>query len=445
MRIVVVGAGQVGSTIATSLADAHEIVVVDIDAARVDELTYAADVLTLEGDGTDVDTLRDADIESADMLIASTDDDETNIVTCGTAKTLTNCFTIARVRNTRFLDTWRQARGEALGVDFMVGTNLLTATTIVRLVGLPAARDVDTFAGGLVQMAEFEIPKGSPLADQTVREADRFDSLTFAAIIREDDLVVPRGDAVIRAGDDVVVIGSRGSVRDLAAEIVPHVGNGARNILIIGGSDIGFQTARLLEEQGVAPRLIERNGERARRLAERLPDTTVLESDATDRSFLEREHIDDVDVAVAALGEDGTNLLASLLAKRLGAERAVAVVDAQEYVDLFEEVGVDVGVNPRKVTGEEITRFTRERRAENVAVIEDDRAEVLEFEVDGESVLVNRPIREAVGDLPDGIVIGAITRDRELVVPRGDTVVERGDHIVVFVDSGVLDEAQSLL
>ncbi len=445
MRIVVVGAGQVGSTIATSLADAHEIVVVDLDAARVDELTYAADVLTLEGDGTDVDTLRDADIESADMLIASTDDDETNIVTCGTAKTLTNCFTIARVRNTRFLDTWRQARGEALGVDFMVGTNLLTATTIVRLVGLPAARDVDTFAGGLVQMAEFEIPKGSPLADQTVREADRFDSLTFAAIIREDDLVVPRGDAVIRAGDDVVVIGSRGSVRDLAAEIVPHVGNGPRNILIIGGSDIGFQTARLLEEQGVAPRLIERNGERARRLAERLPDTTVLESDATDRSFLEREHIDDVDVAVAALGEDGTNLLASLLAKRLGAERAVAVVDAQEYVDLFEEVGVDVGVNPRKVTGEEITRFTRERRAENVAVIEDDRAEVLEFEVDGESVLVNRPIREAVGDLPDGIVIGAITRDRELVVPRGDTVVERGDHIVVFVDSGVLDEAQSLL
>ncbi len=445
MRIIVVGAGQVGSNIAENLAESHQVVVIDVDAERVDELTYAADVLPIHGDGTDVENLIEADVETADMVIASTDDDETNIVTCGTVKTLTDCFTIARVKNTRFLDTWRKAKGEALGVDFMVGTNLLTASEAVRLSGLPAARDVDTFAGGLVQMAEFEIPEGSQVAGQTVQEADRFDSLTFAAILRDDDVVIPTGQTRIEAGDDVIVIGSRDSVRVLAAEVAPHAGNGAKNILIIGGSDIGYQTARLLADQDITPRLIEKDPERARELAEHLPETTVLESDATDRDFLQREHIGEVDVVVAALGDDDKNLLASLLSKRLGADRAIAIVDEGEYVQLFEEVGVDVAVNPREVTAEEITRFTRERRAENVAMIEHDRAEVIEFEVDAESILVDRPIRESAPDLPDGVVLGAITRNGELVVPRGDTVIETGDHVVVFVDISVLDEAQALL
>ena len=445
VRIIIVGAGQVGSTIATSLAESHEVVVIDVDAERVDELTYGVDALTIQGDGTDVEVLEDAGVDGADMLIASTDDDETNIVTCGTVKTLTDCFTIARVKNTRFLDTWRRAQGEALGVDFMVGTNLLTASEVVRLSGLPAARDVDTFAGGLVQMAEFEIPEGSQVAGQTVQEADRFDSLTFAAIIRGDDVVIPTGQTRIEAGDDVIVIGSRDSVRVLAGEVAPRADDGPRNILIIGGSDVGYQIARLLEEQGGSPRLVERDHERARELAEDLPGSTILESDATDREFLLREHVDDADVVVAALGDDERNLLASLLAKRLGADRAIAIVDDTEYVSLFEEVGVDVAVNPREVTGEEITRFTRERRAENVAMIEHDRAEVIEFEVDAESVLVDRPIRESVPELPDGVVLGAITRNGELVVPRGDTVIQTGDHVVVFVDTTVLDEAQALL
>ncbi len=445
MQVIIVGAGEVGSTIAESLADSHDVVVVDIDAERVDELTYSVDLLPIHGDGATVETLTEASVGEADMLIASTDDDETNIVTCGTAKTLSDLFTIARVKNTKFLDTWRNAKGDALGVDFMVGTNLLTATTAVRLCGLPAARDVDTFAGGTVQMAEFEIPESSPMAGQTVQQADRFDSLTFVAVLREDDVVIPTGGTVIQPNDEVIVIGSRESVRDMAAEVAPHAGNGAKTIMIIGGTDIAYQTARLLEKQGLTPRLVEPDPERARDLAERLPGTTVLESDPTDRGFLEREHIDEVDIVIAARGNDEMNLLASLLAKRMGAERSVAIVDAGEYVDLFEEVGVDVAINPRRVTAEEITRFTRERRTENVAIIGSDRAEVLELEIGPESVLVDRRIRESMPDLPDGIVLGAITREGELVVPRGDTVIEEGDHVVVFVDATVLDEAQSML
>ncbi len=444
MRVVIVGAGQVGSNIAESLSDSHEVVVVDVDRDRVEALQYEVDVLAVEGDGASLATLEEAGVGEADILIASTDDDETNIVTCGTARTVADdCFTIARVKNTKFLDTWDHAE-DAFGVDFMVGTNLLTAQTIVRVVGLPAARDVETFADGAVHMAEFEIDPESPVADQTVSEADRFDSLTFAALIRDDDVVIPTGETVIAAGDDVVVIGSRESVREFAAAVAPGA-TGASDVLVIGGSDIGYHTARLLESQGLAPRLIERDPERARALAEDLPGSTVLESDATDREFLEREHVDDAQVVVAALDNDEKNLLACLLAKRLGVERAVAVVDDGDYVELFEAVGVDVAVNPREATAEEITRFTRERQAENVALVESDRAEVVEIEVDAGSVLVGRPIRESVPDLPSGVVVGAITRDGAFVIPRGDTVVEAGDHVVLFVDSDVVAEATSML
>ncbi|WP_132059480.1 Trk system potassium transporter TrkA [Halorussus amylolyticus] len=443
MRVVIVGAGEVGSSIAASLASAHDVVVVDIDGERVESMTYSHDVLAIQGDGTSLSTLRNAGIDDADMLIASTDDDETNLVACGTAKTVDDPFTIARVKSTDYLETWEQTE-RAFGVDFMVCTNLLTAEDIVRVIGLPAARDVDPFAGGAVQMAEFEVAADSPVVDQTVREADRFDSLTFAATLRNGDVEIPRGDTVIRAGDKVVVIGSPESVQGFAAEIAPgETPSGNEDLVIIGGSEIGYHTARLLEDRGLRPRLIERDPDRARELAERLPNSVVMKNDATDADFLAREHIDEADAVVAALENDEKNLLVSILAKQLGVKRTVAIVESTEYVGIFETVGIDVAINPREVTAEEITRFTRETHTENIALIENDRAEVLEIEVDAESALVGRPIHEAVADLPDGFVVGAITRDGEYVVPRGDTIIEPGDHVVVFVDTEVLDEVSA--
>ncbi len=445
MRVVIVGAGQVGSSIAADLDQTHEVVVVERDPERVEELNYSLDVLAIQGDGTAVSTLEDANVQGADLVIASTDDDETNIVVCATAKAVSDAFTIARVKNTEYLRTWQRSE-KAFGIDFMVCTNLLTAESIVRVVGLPAARDVDPFAGGKVQMAEFEVGEDSPVADQTVREADRFEALTFAAILRNDSVEIPSGEAVIRSGDRVVVIGSPRSVQAFARSVSPEESTGtAEEVVIVGGSEIGFHVARLLEERGFRPRLIEQDPDRARDLAEALPDTVVMESDATDLDFLERQHVGEADLLVAALDSDEKNLLVSLLARRLGVERTVAVIDTIAYVDLFEAVGVDVGVSPREVVAEEITRFTRESSAENIALIESDRAEVLEIEVDAESVLADRTIQDAIKDLPAGVVIGAITRDREFITPRGETVVHAGDHVVVFVDAKAIDKVSSRL
>ena len=440
MHVVVIGAGEVGTSIASSLASDHEVVVIDADPDRAEQLKYELDVLTIAGDGTASAIQSAAEVGRADMVIACTDDDQTNLVACGTAKTLGDGFTIARVKSTEFLRTWEGSEG-AFGVDFMVCTDLQTAENIVRVIGLPAAVDVDPFASGLVQMAEFEIAEGSPVAEQTVSEADRFESLTFVGLFRNGEMIIPRGDTEIEAGDRAVVIGSPESVQSFATDVAPEMTPGrAEEIVIVGGTEIGYQTARLLGEREFRPRLIERDADRARWLAENLPNAVVMEHDATDTEFLKREHVDDADILVTALRSDEKNLLVSVLAKRLGVDRVIAVVDSPDYVTVFEEIGIDIAINPRTVTAEEITRFTYESVAENIAVLENDQAEVLELELTEGCALVGRPISEIVADTKARFVIGAITRNRELVTPRGETVLQPGDHVILLVESDSVSE-----
>jgi len=444
MRVIVIGAGEVGSSIAADLCETHDVVVVERDPERVEALTYELDVLAIRGDGTSLETLEEAGLDDAEMVIATTDSDETNIVASATAKTLGNPFTIARVKKVEYLRTWERAT-DTFNVDFMVSTDLLTAQTIVRIAGLPGANDVDTFADGVVRMAQFSVTEASPIAGQTVAAADRFDSLTFAALLRHDDVVIPGGGTTIEAGDEVVVIGSPESVREFAAAISTNGGQRADDVVVFGGGAVGYQTARLFGSDDLDARLVESDTDRARELAEELPHTLVMESDPTDREFLEREHVGDADLVVAALDSDERNLLVSLLAKRLGAERAVAVVETTAYAPLFETVGIDAAVNPRDVVAEEITRFTRGRHMENVALIENDRAEVVEIEIDDESLLAGITIDEATDQLPDGVVIGAITRDGEFVTPRGGTDLRADDHVVLFVDQAIIDEVVELV
>ncbi len=439
MRVIVVGVGEVGRSIAANLETIHDVVVIERDSELVEELTYSHDVLTIEGDGTELETLREAGVDRADLVIACTDSDETNVVICDASKTISDAFTIARVRRRTLLETWEGSQG-AFGVDFMVCTDLLTAQTIFRICGLPAAQDVDMFAGGLVRMAEFDVGPASPIANETISEADRYDSLTFAAIFRDDEMIVASGETTLRPSDRVVVIGSPDSVTDFANDVATTHADELDEIVIVGGSEIGYQAAREFETHGYSPRLIEQDHDRARELAERLPETLVLESDATDVEFLAREHVDEADVVIASLDGDEKNLLVSLLARRLGVDRTIAVIENLEYAELFETVGIDVAVNPREETAEEVIRFTRANHTEKIAMLEHDRAEVIEFEVGEESVLVGGPIQDVTDDLPDGVVVGAISRGGDHITPRGSTVIEPGDHVVVFADAAVLEE-----
>lgn len=445
MNVVIVGAGEVGTSIAASLASSHDVVVIDVDPDRTEELKYEHDVLTVTGDGTASAIQETANVSDADMFIACTDNDRANLVACGTSKTLGDAFTIARVKNTEYLRTWEREQ-TAFGVDFMVCTNLQTAENIVRITGLPAAIDVDPFAGGLIQMAEFELPAESPVVGQTIAEADRFESLTFVGLFRDSEMILPRGGTDIIAGDRAVVIGSPESIQQFAADIAPGVTPDETNeIVVLGGGEIGYQTARIFEERGMSSRLIEQDTDRARWLAENLPKTTVLEHDGTDTEFLTREHVGEADIVIAALESDEQNLLVSVLAKRIGVDRVIAVVDSPDYITLFEEIGIDVAINPRTVTAEEIIRYTYENTAENIAVLENDQAEVLELELSEDSCLVGKPIEEFADEIGGAFVIGAITRGQSLITPRGETVLQPGDHVIVLVEMAFASELASLV
>jgi trk system potassium uptake protein TrkA len=444
MRVVIIGAGRVGTSTAASLEQEHDVVVVDIDAARAEQLQYELDVLTLAGNGVDIDVLEEAGVADADLFIACTSDDRVNLVACSTAKTLGDPFTIARTKAVEYLRTWER-NNDAFGADLLLCTDLLTAENIVRVIGLPSAIDTDSFADGLVQMAEFEIGPESPVANQTIAEADRFESLTFTGLFRDGELLLPKGATRIEPGDRAVVVGSPESVQSFARDIAPdRTPDSADDIVIVGGSEIGFHTARLLEERSLEPRLIETESQRARFLAEELPDTLVMEHDATDMDFLSREHVDEADVVVASLDSDEKNLLVSVLAKRLGVDRVIAVVNATEYVTLFEEVGIDVAINPRKVTAEEIIRFTYESVAKNLSFLEDDKAEVLELEPGPVSKLAGTQIRDLDDKISGQFVIGAITRNGSLITPRGNVTLEAGDNIVIFVETAEVSQLTAI-
>jgi trk system potassium uptake protein TrkA len=445
MRVIIVGAGEVGSKVASNLVENHEVVVIDRDPDRTEELTYSLDVLAKQGNGKSLETLEDAGLEDADLLVASTDVDDTNLTVCGTAKAAGDPFTIARVRDPELLGTWERSR-TAFGVDFMVCSTLLTADEAAQVARIPLSLNADRFVHGLVQMAEFEIVEESPMAGKRVSQADEIEKLTFAAVIRDGEVLIPSGETTLRAGDKVVVIGSPEGVSEFALTATPaETPTGTDEVFVVGANEIGVQVARRLRERGSDVRLIEQDEERANRAAERLPDTVVLNNDATDTEFLEREHFGRADAVIAALENDQKNLLVSLLADRFGVGRTVSVIESEEYRDLFRAVGVSVAINPQIVTGEEIARFTREQIAEELSFVEGSDAEVFEIEVGEESVLAGRPLAESTSDLLDGVVVGAIVRGERIVTPRGDTTVEVGDHVILFADGAVSEEVASIV
>ena len=443
MRVVVVGAGDVGTHIVEDLADAHDLAVVDTDPDRVEALGSSHDVDTVKGDGRSLDTLEAAAIRDADVVIASTDDDAVNVMVCGAAANVTDAFTIARVKSGDLFDTWQEF-DDAFGVDRMLCVDRLTAAALVRTVALPGALATSTFVDEQVVMAEFEVDADHEIASQRVEDADRFPSLTVAGVLRDDEVLVPSGETVIESGDRVVVIGSPSSVRRFAATLSPA---GALepddDVIVIGGDEVGCRTAELFAENGYAPRLVEHDPERAAECDERLSNVSIEEGEATSAGFLREVGVGDAELVVSTL-DDETNYLVSLLAHRIGAAYTASVVGEHEFVDLFEAAGVDVTVQPHTVVAEEITRATR-AYTDEAAILERDSAEVLEITVGAESALAGESIVDAAHDLPDGFVIGAIVRDGSLTTPRGGTVVQVGDHVVVFADTDALDEIAAAL
>jgi trk system potassium uptake protein len=441
VKIFVIGAGQVGATIVEALHDEHDLTVFDLDEERLAAVSQRFDVATLEGNGASRRVLSAAGITSADLLIACTSRDESNIVSAMISKACSpRTTTVVRTTNPEYLDVWREGQ---LDVDFIVSSEIETAHAVLRTIGVPAARQTDVFADGQVQMVEFDVTErtSSAIAGVPLRDARTPPDSRVAAIIRGDTVVIPRGDERIEPGDRIVVIGSPGAAQGWSDLIAPGTGT-VRDVVVFGAGRAGIAIARLLLEQGIGVRLIEASRERARVVAAELPDARVFHATGFDPDFLERERIADAQAAVFAMRDDMKNHFAATLARVHGVGFTVAVVHDAASQEVFEAAGIDVTVNPRQLTAEEIVRFAHDPRTQQVVMLEGDRFEVLDITTQRDSEYVGLAFK----DMPiRGALIGAIVRDGRAVFPRSDEILRPGDRVIVFTESRRVPDVEKAL
>jgi trk system potassium uptake protein TrkA len=335
--------------------------------------------------------------------------------------------TVIRTSNVEYVELWRAGQ---LDVDFVVSSELETAHAISRIIGVPAARQTDVFAEGQVQIVEFDVEEGAStdVVGTALRHATFPRDSKVAAIIRGGDMVLPGGDDVIRPGDRIVVIGSPQAAQTWSTLLAPK-GARVRDVVIYGGGRVGSAIARVLLEQGIGVRVIEASQEQARRVAESLPEASVYNATGIDVEFLERERIGQAQAAIFAMRDDAKNLYAASLVEVHGVPFTIGIAHEAISVEAFEHAGIDVSVNPRAVTAEEIIRFAHDPRTKQVALLEGNRYEVLDVTTRASSSYAGSRFR----DMPiRGALIGALVRNGTAIFPHGDDVLEAGDRVIVF-------------
>jgi trk system potassium uptake protein TrkA len=446
LRIFIIGAGQVGSTIVEALHDEHELTVIDLDAGRLEAIGSRFDVGSVEADGASRRVLEDAGLSGADLVIACTSRDEVNVIVSMFARRLApDARTIIRTGNEEYLDVWKERQ---LDVDWVVSSERETALAVSRTIGVPAARLTDIFADGQVQIVEFDVERPvkpdarfESVVGPSLREAVLPADSKVVSIIREQEIALPRGEEAIRSGDRIVVIGSPAAAKEWSRLLTP-ARRSVDDIVIFGAGRIGTATARALLQQGIRVRLVESDLARANAVSELLPRARVFHATGTDPEFIEREHIGRSEAAVFAMRDDARNYYAATLAKLHGVQLTIAVVHDSVSMEVFERAGVDVAINPRLLTAEEIVRFARDPRTRQVTMLEQDRFEILDITVRGESKLAGKRFR----DLPmTGSLIGAVVRDGQAMFPHGDDVLEAGDRAIIFTPSSRVHEVERTL
>jgi len=437
MKILILGAGQVGTSVAANLvSEANDITVVDTEGARLRELADRFDLRTVQGHGAHPDVLRRAGAEDADMIIAVTNSDETNMVACQVAYTLFHTPTkIARVRAPSFLEQEKLFGPEALPIDVRISPEQLVTDYILRLIQNPGTLQVTDFAGGRMRLVAVRAYYGGPLVGHELRTL--YDHMPHvdtrvAAIYRHDRAIQPEGDTVIEADDEVFFVAAPKHIRSVMSEL-RRLEKPYKRVIFAGGGNIGMRLARATERD-YRVKVIEQDLDRCKHIAEALERTIVLHGDAADEELLLEENIEDTDVFCAVTNDDEANILSAMLAKRLGARKAMALINRTAYVDLVQSGPIDIAISPQQATIGSLLKHVRRGDVVVVHSLRRGAAEAIEAIAHGDqssSKVVGRPI-EAI-HLPKGASIGAIVRGDEVIIAHHDTVIEAEDHVILFL------------
>lgn len=437
MKIIILGAGQVGSSLASNLSvEANDITVVDHNAHLLHNLQDHLDLRTVTGHAAHPHILLQAGAEDADMIIAVTNSDETNMVACQIAHTLFQTPTkIARVREVDYLHH-KELFGEGgLAVDVLISPEQLVTHYIQCLINYPDALQVLDFADGKVQLVAVKAFYGGPLIGQALRDIEKYmpDVPTrIAAVFRRGRAIIPEGDTVIEADDEVFFLASTTHIRTVMGAL-RELDRPCKRVMLVGGGNIGTRLAEILEKK-YQVKLIEHNMLRTEEISEMLSKTIVLQGDAADEDLLREENIEETDVFCAVTNDDQVNILSAMLAKRMGARKVMALINRASYVDLVQSSTIDIAISPQQATIGSLLAHVRRGDVVVVHSLRRGAAEAIEAIAHGDaktSKVVGRAIEQI--KLPPGTTIAAIVRGEQVIMAHHDTVIEPEDHVILFL------------
>ena len=438
MKILILGAGQVGSSAAYHLSreEANEVTLVDTRPDVLRELQDRLDIRTVVGHAAHPEVLDRAGANDADIVVALTDTDETNMVACQVAYTLFHTPTkIARIRAAEYMNAKGLFTQDAIPVDVRISPEQLVCEYIEQLILYPGASQVLDFAGGRVRLVGVRADRDGLLVGQriaTLKEHVPNTEGRIAAIYRRGKAMLPEGDTVIQEGDEVFFIADRKDIRVFMSEM-RRLEDPVRRVVIAGGGNIGVRLALALEQTNQV-KIIERDPRRARQISEQLNKAIVLVGDAADEELLLEENIDNVDVFCALTNSEEANILSSMLAKRLGSHKVMALINRASYVDLVEAGSIDIAISPQQVTIGSLLAHVRRGDVAKVHSLRRGAAEAIEAIAhgkEGESKVVGRKIEDI--DLPKGAAIVTLVRNEQVIIAHHDTVIETDDHVILFL------------
>ena len=451
MKIIIVGNGKVGYAIAAEMAkENHDIVMVDSASTALHKADSTLDIMCVEGNGASISVLIEAGVRGADLVIAVTDKDETNLVCCLIAKKLGAHHTIARVRNPEYRRDAETLKQE-IGLDMVINPDLSAAQEIARILSFPTAFSVEPFARGRIDMIGFQLMEKDTLVGNTLSTlgVPRLANVLVCAAEHEGQLLIPNGSFVPSAGDKLYMIGTKPELQKILRDM-GRTQQRIRSVSVLGGSRTAVYLAWELARSNTKVRLVELSQEKCLRLAAQLPHAMIIQGDGTDSTLLQSESIFEADAFISLTDRDEENLLTAMTAHRMGVSKVIAKMTHPNYIDLVRDTGIDSIISPKDITASQITRYVRALANGEGSAVEslykmlDGTVEALEFNVTAASApVLNQPLKDL--RLKKGILVAAIARGRDIIIPGGMTNILEGDRVVVVSKGSRLEDLKNIL
>ena len=430
MRVVIVGAGKIGYSLAQCLVEEnHNVIVIEEDETRRNIIQNSLDVMTIQGNGASPKILLDSDVRSADLMIAVTDSDEVNMVACMAAKQAGIARTIARIRDAESNGEAETEFHRSLGIDLTINPEYVTALEISRNLMIPTALEVEDFADGKVRLLELKIRSESPMIRTPLAKLELPDDVLIVGILRQNKIIIPNGRDILLPNDNVFLVGEPKSL-DMIKDDFANILDPVKRVMIIGAGRIGRSLAVILEKAGIAVKVIDKDEERCQGLGKMLKHGFVYCGEGTDIDLLIEEGVGDADAVVCLTDDDKLNLLLALLAKEMGTKKTIVRVGRTEYIPLMEKVGIDSVLSPRLITVGFILSHVRRGNYVSVSLLEGAKAQAMEVIVSSSSKVAGKKLKDI--SFPPNSLVGAVVHRQGVYVPNGNSILYPNDRAIVF-------------